>query len=301
VGAAACSLDIDYLAAGGPAAVDSGADATTDGPALPEASGLDGAVLGDAGMDADATVDGDDASDGSDAGDSGDASDESDASDGSDAGEAGDGAPPNLIVNPGFEDGTTGWYAWEGTVAASSANAHSGSYAGCLEDASQNRLGPVQDVTAVVMPTASYAFSAWVWWGAAIADGGSTDGDSSGDGNDVDGGSVADGASDGDDGSSDGASSGDGSDAGSASATSTVWENLKVLMVARCSDGSDHFAACVSGILVPDGAWTQVSGACSGAIAGVCGEAGPTEVELYFETGDPGVGLCVDDVSLTAH
>jgi hypothetical protein len=243
MGTAGCSLDLSYL---GPPAVDAtpqdaGGDEVTVPPdaSLPDSSAHADAAAGRDGGD-------DGGNDGSDGGrDAGDG--------GNDA--SSDGAPPNRIVDPGFEDGTTGWHAWEGTVVASTAQAHSGAYSGCLVGASQDGRGPAQDVTAVVQPSSTYSFDSWVWWRSAA-----------------------------------------GGDAGA-----TPYEDVKVFMVALCPDGSAHFTACVNGNLAPEGTWTELKGVCDGSIVGLCGEAGAPRVELYFETPDPGIGLCLDDVSLTSN
>lgn len=212
---------------------------------------------------------------------------------GSTAGSVDAGPSSNLIVNPGFEDGTTGWYVWQGMVVASSAHAHTGMYGGCLVGPSQDPRGPVQDITAVDQPSASYTFSAWAWWGIAAGDGGTAgDGDGSG------------AASSDSDGAESGApSGGGGSDDGGPDAeleAATAWESTKVLTVTVCPDGTTHYSACVDDILVPEGAWTQLTGVCEG-FADPCGEAGALDIELYFQTADPEIGLCVDDVSLTAE
>jgi hypothetical protein len=279
---AACSVDLAYLE-DGPPLVEAGDEASV--------SDLDaGASEADAPEDApepDALVLADDGGD--DGGDDGEGGDDS----GDAADVALDGPPSNLIVNPGFEDGTTGWYAWQQTVATSPDHAHSGSFGGCLQGPSPDQRGPAQDVTAVVMSSGAYTFSAWAWWAPATAEGGA---DAT-----VDGG-AADATVDGDvNGDADAMSAGDASgtvDAGAAA--TTAWEDLKVRMVAVCADGSAHFTACVNGILAPEGTWTQLAGICSGSILALCGDAGPADVEIYFETADPGIVLCVDDVSLIA-
>jgi hypothetical protein len=134
-------------------------------------------------------------------------------------------------------------------------------------------------VTAVVRPASKYSFSAWAWWGSAVDGGDGSPGSGDDASSDADANSTSD---------------------GGAGAAATPYEDVKVLMVALCPDGSAHFGACVSGILAPERTWTELAGTCDGSILDLCGEAGPPQVELYFDTGDPGIGLCVDDVSLTA-
>ena len=70
----------------------------------------------------------------------------------------------NLLINPGFETGTAaGWFGFAGSsLAASSAQAHTGGFSGL----SFNRLaaldGPGQKLTASIVDGQDYRVSCWV-------------------------------------------------------------------------------------------------------------------------------------------
>jgi len=174
--AGACSLDVGYLSAGlgytdavsdgGGTIPDSAADALDDQTSaapmadaadarstiiVSEASGaVDGAAeaatrTSDAGAGA--------ADAGAGAADAG-ANDGSPCNVGSPAG--------NLIQNWSFECGVAPWYAWDGgALAVASGIAHTGAASGLTSGRTATDLGPVQDVTAVVVPGRTFATSAW--------------------------------------------------------------------------------------------------------------------------------------------
>ena len=77
---------------------------------------------------------------------------------------------PNLVTNPGFETGTSGWYAWSGTLSATTAQAHGGAESGVVTDRSATWNGPVYSLLSAVTPGATYAASAWARIDGAASD-----------------------------------------------------------------------------------------------------------------------------------
>lgn len=67
-----------------------------------------------------------------------------------------------LFVNPGFEDGTTGWQVNGSARLSVSEDAHGGDRALLVTDRATTGSGPVQDVTAVIQPGVTYDLSAMV-------------------------------------------------------------------------------------------------------------------------------------------
>jgi hypothetical protein len=167
--AGACSLDVSYLSAGlgdtdagalGDTTPDGAADATEDQTSAPTVDAADArstTSVSEAGTDAppDAGTRNSDA--GPDAG--------ADAADAS----ANDGSPcnvgspaGNLLQNWSFECGVAPWYAWDGgALSVASGIAHTGAGSGLTSGRTATDLGPVQDVTAVVVPGRTFATSAW--------------------------------------------------------------------------------------------------------------------------------------------
>lgn len=73
------------------------------------------------------------------------------------------GLAQNLMTNPGFESGTTGWSAFgPATLTAATAQSHSGSRAGYLTNRTDSWHGINQSVRTVLQPTTMYLISAWV-------------------------------------------------------------------------------------------------------------------------------------------
>jgi hypothetical protein len=169
---AACAFDLGYLYTG----QDAGTPATQETGAAdtgPDDGSLDAsAEASDATVDksADAPVNPIDASVDMSADDSVDAS----PLDGSvvsvDACTA-DSPDGNLIQNWSFECGLSPWYAWSGyTVNTTMTSAHTGTWSGVATNRTSNYVGPVQDVTSVVVPGRTYQASAYVTVG--LPDGG---------------------------------------------------------------------------------------------------------------------------------
>ncbi|MEV1121870.1 family 43 glycosylhydrolase [Actinosynnema sp. NPDC049800] len=76
-------------------------------------------------------------------------------------------AEPNLITNPGFEDGLTGWTvnsgnATDGAVLSTTADAHSGSGAVQVTNRKTTGSGPAQDLAGKVQAGKTYTVTAWV-------------------------------------------------------------------------------------------------------------------------------------------
>jgi GH35 family endo-1,4-beta-xylanase len=76
----------------------------------------------------------------------------------------------NRIDNPDFESGIAGWFGWGPTVLSATSDAHGGdgAIAGTGRTASWN--GVATDITADVVPTASYRASAWMKISGAASD-----------------------------------------------------------------------------------------------------------------------------------
>lgn len=66
----------------------------------------------------------------------------------------------NLIANPGFETGLTGWSSWGGALQLSS-DAHTGTQSARLTSRTGTWQGPVYNLLSAVQPGATYNFSAW--------------------------------------------------------------------------------------------------------------------------------------------
>ena len=79
------------------------------------------------------------------------------------------GLGPNLVTNPGFENGTTnGWFSWDGQVSATNAFAYEGNYSLLLSNRSGN--GPaVYSLQSVATPGATYEVKMYVSIGGAAA------------------------------------------------------------------------------------------------------------------------------------
>ncbi len=73
-------------------------------------------------------------------------------------------AAVNLLTNPGFETGTTtGWTGRGGSsLAASSAQVHTGSFSGLASNRTQTWEGPMQSLLGVMQNGKSYKISGWV-------------------------------------------------------------------------------------------------------------------------------------------
>lgn len=72
-------------------------------------------------------------------------------------------AAQNLALNPGFESGTSSWFATgPATLASSTAQAHTGSRAGLLQSRTDTWNGVNQSLLGVLQPTNTYKISAWV-------------------------------------------------------------------------------------------------------------------------------------------
>ncbi len=67
----------------------------------------------------------------------------------------------NLLVNPGFEEGTTGW-AGRGCTFSTSTVSRSGSYSGYATDRSSTWQGIKQSVLGKMIPGETYTISAWM-------------------------------------------------------------------------------------------------------------------------------------------
>lgn len=69
----------------------------------------------------------------------------------------------NLVLNPGFESGTTSWGAWGGTtLTASTAQAHSGTRSMLVQNRTATWNGVYQSMLGVIQPGTNYSISAWV-------------------------------------------------------------------------------------------------------------------------------------------
>ncbi len=71
-------------------------------------------------------------------------------------------AATNLLTNPGFEGGTTGWYVWGGcTFTTTTAQKHSGSYSGKVSNRSEYWEGIAQSLLGKMQVGQKYTVSAW--------------------------------------------------------------------------------------------------------------------------------------------
>lgn len=114
----------------------------------------------------------------------------------------------NLLVNPGFEEGTTGWMAWGSSLATVTSPVHGGASAGYVTDRSESWHGAAQEVYARVEPGATYFASIWVSIGGGTDEAEGTSGAMEGSSS---GGAEAEGSSAGEGSSSTSAEQGEGS------------------------------------------------------------------------------------------
>jgi hypothetical protein len=77
----------------------------------------------------------------------------------------------NLVQNWSFECGLAPWYAWSGAIDTTTAISHSGNASVLASNRSEAYLGPVQDLTAALLPGGNYSASAWATVGP-LPDGG---------------------------------------------------------------------------------------------------------------------------------
>lgn len=68
----------------------------------------------------------------------------------------------NLLSNPGFEEGTTGWQVWGGSLSATSDRAHSGTSSGVVSARTETWHGAVRDVLGRALPGSTYEAGVWV-------------------------------------------------------------------------------------------------------------------------------------------
>jgi hypothetical protein len=169
--AGACSLDVSYLSAGlgdtDAGSDGTGGDTTPDGAADAPDDRASPAPIADA-ADARGTITVGEASAALD-GAADAATRTADAGAGAADAGATDGSPcnvgspaGNVIENWSFECGMAPWYAWDGgALTVASGIAHTGAASGLTSGRTATDLGPVQDVTAVVVPGRTFAASAW--------------------------------------------------------------------------------------------------------------------------------------------
>jgi GH35 family endo-1,4-beta-xylanase len=72
----------------------------------------------------------------------------------------------NLIANPGFEGGVTGWSTWGGVLSASTLHAHGGAQSGLVTGRTDTWQGAVYDLTSQVAQGLTYQASLWAMIGA---------------------------------------------------------------------------------------------------------------------------------------
>jgi hypothetical protein len=78
---------------------------------------------------------------------------------------------PNVISNPGFETGSSGWFAFgAGTVSSTTAQAHSGSSSGVITGRTASWNGIATNLLGLVVPGASYEASLWARIGGSASD-----------------------------------------------------------------------------------------------------------------------------------
>jgi len=71
--------------------------------------------------------------------------------------------PENLIQNPGFEEGTTGWFGFGfATLSAPTTLPHTGNRSVLVEDRTDSWNGVAQSLLGVLQPATTYRISAWV-------------------------------------------------------------------------------------------------------------------------------------------
>lgn len=223
----------------------------------------------------------------------------------------------NLLVNPGFEEGTTGWMAWGSTLAAVTSPVHGGSRAAHVTDRTDTWNGVAQEIYARVEPGSTYFASIWVSLGGFTdeVDGSSSTGDESSSG----GVEQAESSSSTGDGSTSGDASESTSGAGEASsstgadvsdesgstgvevrerprgifaAASTGVQAVSLTLKTTCGS-EESYGSIASGEVGP-GEWVELRGTFD---VPTCPDL--AEVILYVEGPDAGVDLYVDDGSLS--
>jgi hypothetical protein len=162
-GAAACSLNLDYLLSG-QGGSDGGAD--TSNEPLPEASTdtLPEAGQGDEGPDSTSGTDGGSGDDGPTDSSAQDALDsESPCDAGSPAG--------NIVANWSFECGVSPWTTLgNGILTTTTSVAHSGTHSGLVTGRVQNFNGPLQIIAGAATPGTAYVLDAWAMIAVPVPD-----------------------------------------------------------------------------------------------------------------------------------
>ena len=94
---------------------------------------------------------------------------EANAMDDARASDASVGEGSNLLLNPSCEDGTLAWSSLgDSPIQSSTRYVHSGDQHSCrVYDRTSTFNGPMQDITAIVVPGHQYAASAWAVWALA--------------------------------------------------------------------------------------------------------------------------------------
>lgn len=201
----------------------------------------------------------------------------------------------NLIVNPSCEDGTTDWATLGQTpLESSTAFVHTGDTTSChsydrVHEETSGALpsydGPMQDITAVVVPGHQYSVSAWALWAPPNAGEGGPD-DNEG------------GASEGSDGAPD-ASTDAASDASADSGTDGgggyEQQNAYITVKETCGS-STSYVRLTSAANLPEEVWTEVNQ--SSSVLTVPVGCTPLDLQLYIEGPDVGLDLYVDEVTL---
>jgi hypothetical protein len=243
----ACSWDLAYLDTG-------------DAGESSDATVLDGPTT-DAMVDADASTEGGGADTDVDAGPY-----------------LGDGG--NLIQNPSCENGTRYWSTLSGTpIAPSTTYVRPGeqdscrSYdrvnpRGCNQPGSYD--GPLQDISAVVVPGHTYTVSVWVLWAPPPSDGGS-----------VDAGAEA------------------GAEAGASDAGTTYPPQGADITMKQTCGTSVAYVPLGSVSNTPEAEWTLLSSNV-GALSGPTG-CSTYVLQLYIEGPDPGLDLYTADATLLLY
>lgn len=75
------------------------------------------------------------------------------------------GIEPSLLINPGFETGTTeGWFNFGGPskITVTDETAHTGEYCALITNRNENWQGIAQDLSSVMKPGVTYEVSAWL-------------------------------------------------------------------------------------------------------------------------------------------
>jgi len=217
----------------------------------------------------------------------------SEATVGNEASSLGDGG--NLIQNPSCEDGTTDWSTLGQTPLESSTTfVHTGDSASChaydrVHEESSPALpsydGPMQDITAVVVPGHQYSVSAWALWAPPLTPDAGSD--------ETEGGSSqgSDAASDGSLGVASDASADSGADAGGGYEA----QNAYITVKETCGSATSY-VRLASATNLPEESWTEVDQATS--LLTVPVGCTPLDLQLYVEGPDVGLDLYVDEVTL---